>query len=369
MRRSLCRWARRCGSGLAIVVAVGLLAGCVTKGQVKDKHTDLTAFLQGIDKPARICAPKELALAHSNLEFALYEVGQGQTHRAASHIATAETMAKEAWTRSRGDECEPDGDLDGVRDSQDKCPTEPEDYDGDRDEDGCPDADRDGDGIDDETDRCPDEPEDQDQFQDEDGCPEPDNDGDGIKDELDQCPLEAEDRDGFEDIDGCPEADNDGDGILDANDKCPNEPEDMDGDQDEDGCPDATVAPPPKPEYQKIVVTETRIELKQKIYFKSGKAKILPKSFDLLNEVADVLIKRPKTSVRIEGHTDSKGSASYNKSLSQKRADSVRAFLIEAGVPSTQLIAVGYGEEVPIDSNSTRDGRSRNRRVEFHIIK
>ena len=359
------------GRSGALVVGAALLAlslaatgGCATKGHVIDKHTDLTAFLQGIDAPARICAPEELALARAHLEFAVYEVGQGQTHRAASHIDTAEKMAKEAWVRSRGDECEADGDLDGVRDSKDLCPEEPEDYDGDRDEDGCPDADRDGDGVDDETDRCPDEPEDMDGFQDEDGCPDADNDTDGIRDDLDQCPNEPEDKDGFQDDDGCPDPDNDADGVLDTADKCPNEPEDLDGVEDADGCPDLE----PVKEYKTIVVTETRIELKQKIYFKSGKATILSKSFRLLDEVADVLITKKGLSVRIEGHTDSRGSATYNKKLSGKRADSVRSYLIAAGVESSRLVAVGYGEEVPIDSNDSKDGRARNRRVEFHII-
>src|SRR5450432_3372842 len=107
--------------------------------------------------------------------------------------------------------------------------------------------DRDGDGIVDDLDKCPDDPEDFDGFQDEDGCPDPDNDGDGILDVDDLCPNDPEDKDGFEDADGCPDPDNDKDRILDKDDKCPNEPETYNGFQDEDGCPDRG----------RVVVTDT----------------------------------------------------------------------------------------------------------------
>ena len=72
--------------------------------------------------------------------------------------------------------------------------------------------------------------------------------------------------------------------------------------------------------------------------------------------------------VRIEGHTDSDGRASYNKKLSDRRAKSVRRYLVAAGVKSARLVAVGYGEEKPIDSNKTDEGKSNNRRVEFTIL-
>jgi uncharacterized protein (TIGR03382 family) len=101
-----------------------------------------------------------------------------------------------------------------------------------------PDGDADGDGIPDSIDKCPNEPEDKDMFDDADGCPDPDNDHDGILDAQDKCPNEAEDKDGFQDDDGCPELDNDQDGINDLDDRCPNEPEDMNGLEDDDGCPD-----------------------------------------------------------------------------------------------------------------------------------
>jgi OmpA-OmpF porin, OOP family len=132
-----------------------------------------------------------------------------------------------------------DQDGDGIYDHVDQCPTEPEDFDGCEDSDGCPDPDNDGDMILDVDDRCPNEAEDFDGFEDTDGCPDPDNDGDGIPDSHDQCPNEPETKNGYKDEDGCPdEPDRDNDGVPDSRDKCPDEPEDTDGFEDEDGCPD-----------------------------------------------------------------------------------------------------------------------------------
>ncbi len=135
-------------------------------------------------------------------------------------------------------EPERDSDRDGVMDSDDGCPSDPEDMDGWDDEDGCPELDNDGDGILDADDACADEAEDVDEFEDEDGCPELDNDGDGISDGYDSCPDTPEDVDGDRDTDGCPDTDADGDGIDGEDDQCPDEAEDFDGFADEDGCPE-----------------------------------------------------------------------------------------------------------------------------------
>lgn len=133
---------------------------------------------------------------------------------------------------------EADNDGDGKLDAEDKCPDEAEDPDGFEDEDGCPDTDNDGDGVTDGFDSCPDTPEDQDGDRDQDGCPDNDSDRDGVPDELDKCPDELEDTDGFGDEDGCPEVDFDGDGVADEEDECPEEAETKNGKDDEDGCPD-----------------------------------------------------------------------------------------------------------------------------------
>ena len=346
---------------VVILLAATVTYGCVSQSHVQERNKALSEFLQKIDEAARICAPKELAEARTSLEFAVYEAGEGQSLRASKHLARAEITSRQAFDRSRGPECEGDRDLDGIRDSQDKCPTEPEDYDGDTDEDGCPEFDRDKDGIDDESDQCPDKAEDRDGYKDKDGCPDPDNDGDGIKDDVDQCPMKAEDKDGVEDKDGCPDLDNDKDGILDVKDKCPLKREDFDGDRDDDGCPDAK-------KYKSIVVTKKEIKLKQKIFFTYNKAVIMDQSFGLLDEVADALLDRSSAIIRIEGHTDSKGRAGYNKRLSQKRAESVLQYLEAKGVRASRMTAVGWVEEKPRWSNRSQCGREKNRRVEFDIV-
>jgi outer membrane protein OmpA-like peptidoglycan-associated protein len=251
-----------------------------------------------------------------------------------------------------------DADRDGILDSQDACPRVAEDRDGFEDDDGCPEADNDKDGIVDASDGCPLEPEDTDDFEDQNGCPEPDNDGDGLLDADDNCPLEAEDKDGFEDQDGCPDPDNDKDGILDPKDACPLDAETKDGKDDEDGCPDLI----------RVDREEGRIQILDKIHFATNSDRILERSFALLEEMAKSLVAHPELgAIAIEGHTDSKGSNEANRKLSQRRADSVLKFLVERGVPSARLSAIGHGEEQPIENNTTEAGRAENRRVEFKL--
>ncbi|MBN2788969.1 MAG: OmpA family protein [Candidatus Delongbacteria bacterium] len=252
---------------------------------------------------------------------------------------------------------EDDNDKDGVKDLADKCPNIAEDLDGYEDEDGCPEDDNDKDGIKDVDDKCPNEPEDMDGYEDLDGCPELDNDDDGIPDATDKCPNEPEDLDGFEDQDGCPEFDNDQDGIKDTLDKCPNMAETLNGFEDDDGCPDAI-----------ILKKDERIVL-DNIYFKTGKAELTTNSFPTLNKVKRIFIDNPNIVIQIEGHTDSQGSAAYNLNLSQKRAESVYNYLItELNISSSQIKAVGFGEEIPVASNKSKEGRAKNRRIEFRVI-
>ncbi len=120
--------------------------------------------------------------------------------------------------------------------------------------------------------------------------------------------------------------------------------------------------------YKLIKVTKKKIEIKQKIYFQTGKAIIRPISFPVLDEIVQVLKDNPGIRLRIEGHTDSIGSAAYNLRLSQKRANAVRNYLISKGIDPNRLEAVGYGESRPIAPNTTPEGRAKNRRVEFVII-
>jgi outer membrane protein OmpA-like peptidoglycan-associated protein len=249
-----------------------------------------------------------------------------------------------------------DNDGDGLADKDDMCPDLAEDYDSFQDGDGCPDLDNDQDGISDAKDKCPDEAEDFDGDMDDDGCPDlvKDSDNDGVPDTIDRCPLQAEDFDGYQDDDGCPDLDNDLDGIPDAVDKCPNQPETFNGLEDEDGCPDAR-------EIAKQFVLRG-------IGFESGSAALTPDSFKILDEVIASMLAYPEARLEIRGHTDSQGPASFNLELSQRRAESVRQYLIKGGVDPSRLTSVGVGEEEPIASNATPDGRAQNRRIEFRRL-
>jgi outer membrane protein OmpA-like peptidoglycan-associated protein len=214
--------------------------------------------------------------------------------------------------------------------------------------------DRDRDGIPDDVDKCPDQPEDFDGYMDTDGCPDLDNDGDGIPDVQDQCPNQAEDLDGFEDSDGCPDLDNDKDGILDKDDKCPNAAETFNGFEDTDGCPDE--AP----------IYFPRVH----INFKFGTAEISGADpIPTLEEVAQIMKDHPDIIVEVQGHTDNVGTDESNQILSQKRAQAVKEYLVRKGVPAERLQTAGFGESRPIDTNDTDLGRARNRRIEFVVVK
>ena len=117
-----------------------------------------------------------------------------------------------------------------------------------------------------------------------------------------------------------------------------------------------------------IIITPDKIELKQKIHFATNKAKIFPDSFDLLNEVVEVLKTRPELLLRIEGHTDNKGTLPKNMVLSDQRAAAVRDYLTKAGIANERLVSRGYGPTVPVGDNKTAAGREQNRRTEFYII-
>ncbi len=123
------------------------------------------------------------------------------------------------------------------------------------------------------------------------------------------------------------------------------------------------VAPPAR-----VTVTANKLELKEKIYFDTGKATIKPESHGILDEAAQVLVAHPEVKkVRVEGHTDSSGSASANTALSQARAKAVREYLVGKGVAADRLSAKGYGPTRPIADNKTAEGREANRRVDFTI--
>jgi outer membrane protein OmpA-like peptidoglycan-associated protein len=263
-----------------------------------------------------------------------------------------------------------DTDGDGIVDKQDADPLHPEDFDGYRDFDGAPDPDNDNDGVPDITDKAPMAAEDRDGFEDEDGAPDLDNDQDGIPDEKDKAPNEAEDKDNFQDEDGVPDLDNDGDGIPDRNDLCPgtdqtvaegkDTKETYNGFDDADGCPDK------KPE---IAVEKGQSIILEGVYFNTGSAALNPNSMFILDKVVRTLQDNPGIEVEIRGYTDNTGSYQRNIQLSKDRAEAVKIYLMNKGIDARKIRTHGFGPEDPVAPNNTREGRARNRRIEFFRVK
>jgi len=233
-----------------------------------------------------------------------------------------------------------DSDGDGIADDMDKCPGTPKGAAVDAD--GC-ELDSDGDGVVDSKDRCPGTPKGA--KVDSRGChkePEKDSDGDGVVDSKDKCPGTP--RGAKVDRNGC-ELDSDGDGVVDSKDRCPGTPAGVKVDYK--GCAEPVVL--------------------KGVNFENNSAVLTAKAKSVLKDVANSLKKRPDVKVTIAGHTDSRGSAAYNKMLSQRRADSVRRHLASMGVKASNLKSKGFGEEQPIATNDTAAGRAENRRVELRM--
>jgi outer membrane protein OmpA-like peptidoglycan-associated protein len=107
----------------------------------------------------------------------------------------------------------------------------------------------------------------------------------------------------------------------------------------------------------------------ENIFFEFNKTALLPESYAELDKVALFMIENNIKQIEISGHTDSEGSDTYNQKLSEGRAKAVVEYIISKGVSSERIIAKGYGESRPVESNLTEQGRAQNRRVEFTLIK
>jgi outer membrane protein OmpA-like peptidoglycan-associated protein len=143
----------------------------------------------------------------------------------------------------------------------------------------------------------------------------------------------------------------------------------LDGD---DACPDA-VGPrheDPKRNGCPIVRVEGgQIRIREQVRFKTNSAVILPESNYILVGIAKVLRETPEIKrLRVEGHTDAQGKAKANKTLSQRRAASVVKWLVKYGISKERLSSAGFGQERPLATNQTAEGRQQNRRVELHIL-
>ncbi|MBI4127033.1 MAG: OmpA family protein [Deltaproteobacteria bacterium] len=127
--------------------------------------------------------------------------------------------------------------------------------------------------------------------------------------------------------------------------------------------------PPPPPPAEVEVRVEEKIVITQKIHFEFDKAVIRKLSYPILDDVAYLLSINPQIrQVSVEGHTDWIGPDKYNQKLSERRANSVRDYLISKGIEPDRLHAVGYGESRPIADNNSSRGRARNRRTEFMVV-
>ena len=104
------------------------------------------------------------------------------------------------------------------------------------------------------------------------------------------------------------------------------------------------------------------------VLFATGETELLDEAMTSLVEVVDLLQTEPDKNIRIEGHTDSIGSSDANLRISGQRAEAVRAALIDLGVAADRMKALGMGEDYPIDTNETEEGRARNRRVDVILL-
>jgi OmpA-OmpF porin, OOP family len=231
-----------------------------------------------------------------------------------------------------------DRDGDGIVDADDRCP----DAAGTAALQGC--SDKDGDGISDNEDKCIDFAG-LAKYQ---GCPIPDTDGDGVNDEDDKCPTVK----GLARYQGCSIPDTDGDGVNDEDDKCVDRP----GSASNQGCP----------EIDKAVIDKINYAAKN-VFFATGSAKLLPKSFKALNEAASLLKSDETLMVDIDGHTDSQGNEEKNQTLSENRAKAVKDYLVSKGISEDRLKSAGYGSTKPVGDNKTAAGRASNRRTELAV--
>jgi outer membrane protein OmpA-like peptidoglycan-associated protein len=103
------------------------------------------------------------------------------------------------------------------------------------------------------------------------------------------------------------------------------------------------------------------------VLFDTARHTLRPGAREKLAKVAGVLLTYPDLKMSVEGHTDSVGSDDYNQALSERRAESVRDYLVQQGIPRDTIVSHGYGEAQPVVSNSTASGRQQNRRVELVV--
>ncbi|HRI66465.1 MAG TPA: OmpA family protein [Polyangium sp.] len=201
------------------------------------------------------------------------------------------------------------------------------------------------------------------------GCPEApsDRDGDAIPDDYDACPAKAGIATFVHRTHGCPKIiDKDGDTVADADDACPDEK--GVAPPDGDGCPKKPEPPQNPPQLNDLM--DHSITIVQEIYFQRGTAILQPESEPFLQAIAKVFVEHPEVElVEVQGHTDDTGNDELNRRLAQDRAEAVVKWLVKHGVANDRLTPKGYGASEPVASNDTEEGRAKNRRVRFIILR
>ncbi len=317
----------RLGTGLGVSDALAFSI------EVVGKTTPSAALLDPSNSPLEM-----LIGAHTRLSDDLVlRLGGGAGLTSGIGAPAARLVAQLSWSRS----AEGDADLDGLLDSVDRCPDQPEDADGFEDADGCPEA----------------------------GTPVQIVMRDPYTGLVEGITVTVRDELGAESTGGASfltslepgsyalEAQAEGYHPLD------------DAFTVEMGVPVQVVKVlSPIVEPARITVTDERIKIAEKIYFETGSDRIRPESFDLLDAIAQTLAAHPELQkVRIEGHTDNRGDADYNLALSQRRAAAVLIELVQRGVSADRLASGGKGEGEPIDPRDEEPAWEVNRRVEFLI--
>ena len=290
-----------------------LTVSCTSALKLRQDIQELNTRIDIIHPRAKKCAPMLLASAEAETAVAQHHTSRGHGMIAANHIASANLLLDEATARANNSACTSKMVKPEVVGTGPAFPTASPPI-------PLPIV----------------------------AIPPNDQDGDGVPDDKDLCPRIAGDALAK----GCV-LDADSDGIPDHKDACPKDP----GSPEMRGCP-----------YRYITVSQTRIKLREEIHFKNRDRKIAPDSIVMLDEITLVLMNDPGVRLRVEGHTDSKGSAQANQALSAKRAETVRQYLIGKGISDGRVISIGYGEAQPIGDNSTEAGRASNRRIEFHLL-
>lgn len=218
-------------------------------------------------------------------------------------------------------------------------------------------TDSDNDGLRDEDDRCPTEPRGPTPDPQRPGCPDGDDDKDGVANGVDRC---REQHLGFyadPAAMGCPLGDRDKDAVPDLYDACPDKAGAPGVESKKNGCPGL------------VQVEAGMIKILKPVLFAANREVILSSSFKALSAVADALRATPGIKkLSIEAHTDGQGVPEQNQELSQRRADSIKRWLTDNGIETDRLEAKGFGDSRPIATNKTSKGRAENRRVELVIV-